>query len=403
MMSGPWTNLRRLTSQFATFFMLIALTACVHVREDSAEAIRTRAVAEVERGATPGLAVATVEGRAITVDVAGVAALADGRPVEPDTAFLWFSITKLFTATAIMQLHERGELDIDAPIRDVLEDEWTLREPPGRPITARDLLCHRSGLGNPSVYDRAHPAGHAPATLAEQLADLSKAHGPRLRRRPGQRARYSNFGYLILGRMIERADPQGRDYAAYVREEILEPLGMVHTDTRWTPQMLAHGALGHSRAKSMVTSMMVRVADPGVFGPTLDEWVTTVPFELEGAPYGGLIGTADDLAIFLAAHINHGEWRGRQLLSPASVLAMQTPQTDNRGAELGYGLGWHTGRIDGERYFNHMGKGGGYRPAVRIWPARRYGVVILTNRTVYDPRPLTRSAPPRSRPKDAAG
>ena len=54
--------------------------------------------------------------------------------------------------------------------------------------------------------------------------------------------------------------------------------------------------------------------------------------------------------------------------------------------------------IDGERYFNHMGKGGGYRPAVRIWPSQRYGVVILTNRTRYDPRPLTQSVPPPAEP-----
>src|SRR5690606_25150151 len=93
-----------------------------------------------------------------------------------------------------------------------------------------------------------------------------------------------------------------------------------------------------------------------------------------------------------------GVWDGRRILSSASVQAMQTVQRDHRGQPLDYALGWHTQLIDGERYFNHMGKGGGYRPAVRLWPTRRYGVVILTNRTRYDPRPLTRTVPPLGEP-----
>ena len=81
---------------------------------------------------------------------------------------------------------------------------------------------------------------------------------------------------------------------------------------------------------------------------------------------------------------------------------MQTPQRDDRGHHLGYALGWHTGLIDGERYYNHMGKGGGYRPAVRIWPGRGYGIAVLTNRTVYDPRPLTRRVPPLPEPSKSS-
>jgi hypothetical protein len=77
---------------------------------------------------------------------------------------------------------------------------------------------------------------------------------------------------------------------------------------------------------------------------------------------------------------------------------MQAVQYDDRGRPFDHALGWHTQLIDGERYYNHMGKGGGYRPAVRIWPGRAYGVVILTNRTRYDPRPLTRCVPPRAEP-----
>jgi CubicO group peptidase (beta-lactamase class C family) len=376
---------------------LIALGACVHVNVCPPAQLRAEALATVGegRGQSPGLVVATVYGKGaaepeIAVEAGGIAALADARPVQPDTAFLWFSITKLFTATAIMQLHERGQLDIDAPVRDVLGEEWTIRDG-SRPVTARDILSHSSGLGNPSVWDAAWPEGHERPELEAQLAGLLERHGPRLRYSPGRGQQYSNLGYLALGRMVELAD--GRDYETYVREEILEVLGMDRSGFRWAP-LVDDGAKGHGRKGGFWTTVAKSVANPEVFDEPVPHWVTTKYFEIEGTPYGGLIGTAGDLAKFLAAHLGHGEWQGRRILSPASVEAMQTVQHDHRGRPLDYALGWHTQVIDGERYFNHMGKGGGYRPAVRIWPGRSYGVVILTNRTRYDPRPLTRTVPP---------
>ena len=378
--------------------LVTGVAACVHVRERESAALRRDALATVgeQRGHSPGLVVATVDTSGpranIEVEHGGVASLVDQRPVEDHTAFVWFSITKLFTATAIMQLHERRVLDIDAPVRDLLGEELAIDEPASRPMTARDLLSHSSGLGNPSVWSRAKPAGSGQISTEQLLAELLDAHGRRLRYRPGHGQRYSNLGYLVLGRMIELAD--GRDYETYVREEILEVLGMTRTSFHWRP-LLDDPALGHSRRGGFYTTLAKRVANPEVFGPTLSRWLTTVPFEVEGQPYGGLIGTAPDLAKFLAAHLQFGEYRGRRILSPASVLDMQTVQLDERGRPLDHALGWHTDLIDGERYFNHMGKGGGYRPAVRIWPGRRYGVVILTNRTRYDPRPLTRCVPPR--------
>jgi CubicO group peptidase (beta-lactamase class C family) len=373
------------------------LSGCEHLRELDPAALRDAALATAGEGRheSPAVVVATVlshtESAQIIVEEAGVAALADARPVTSETAFMWFSITKLFTATAIMQLHERGELDIDAPIVDLLGDEFTLGDRRHRDITARQLLSHSSGLGNPPVWAHAHPAGTPRASLAEQLARLLADHGPRLRYSPGRGQHYSNLGFLLLGRMIELAD--GRDYQTYIREEILEVLGMTRTGFEWAP-LLDDAAVGHSRKRGFYTTLAKRVADPEVFGEPLQHWETTVPFEIEGTPYGGLIGTAGDLGKFLAAHLDYGAYEGRQILSPASVAAMQTVQRDHRGQPLDFALGWHTQLADGERYFNHMGKGGGYRPACRIWPSRRYGVVVLTNRTRYDPRPLTRTVVP---------
>jgi CubicO group peptidase (beta-lactamase class C family) len=379
----------------------LLVLACSHTRELAPAQLRAEALATAGegRGQSPGLVVATIERQLerdaiITVEAGGFAALAERRACEPETAFLWFSITKLFTATAIMQLHERGALDIDAPVRDLLADEWTIDDA-RRPVTARDLLSHSSGLGNPAVWDAAAPAGRARPSVAEQLRVLLERHGPRLRYVPGHAEGYSNLGFLVLGRMIELAD--GRDYETYVREEILDVLGMQQTGFRWADQH-EQRAIGHGRKGTFWTTVALSVANPEVFGPPLPNWITTKYFEVEGAPYGGLIGSAGDLGKFLGAHLQYGEWQGKRILSPSSVQAMQTVQRDHRGRPLEYALGWHTDVIDGERYFNHMGKGGGYRPAVYIWPSRNYGVVILTNRTSYDPRPLAQTVPPPPKP-----
>ena len=378
-----------------------ALGACEHIRELDPQQLRDRALTTVgeRRSETPGLAVATVVARTdeaeIVIAQAGFAALADSREVGPETAFMWFSITKLFTATAIMQLHERGLLDIDAPVRDLLGDEFAITDDRYRPVTARDLLSHSSGLGSPRVWSRAHPASTPRPSIERQLAEMFVEHGPRLRYPPGQGQRYSNFGFLVLGRMIEVAD--GRDYETYIHEEILAPLEMTRTGFDWEP-LLDDAAIGHSRKGDFYTKLAKSLADPAVFDEPLPHWETTVPFELEGTPYGGLIGTAGDLAKFVAAHLEQGAWKGHRILSPSSVHAMQTVQRDHRGHPLDFALGWHTQLIDGERYFNHMGKGGGFRPEVRLWPSRRYGVVILTNVTRYDPRPLSRTVPPLEQP-----
>lgn len=367
------------------------LAACVHTTERAAQDVRGEAALEVSRGHAPAVVIATVHGDRIAVEAAGMASLAEGRPVDPDTAFALFSISKLFTATAVLQLHERGLLDIDAPVRDYLGDELAIDDAGHRPITARDLLRHGSGLGNPSVWSRAHPWQEPRPECRVLLAELFAEHGRKLRFPTGHGQRYSNLGYLVLGRLVEVVD--GRDYETYVEQEILAVLGMDRSGFSWGP-LLDDAATGHSRKREFFTRLAKRKANPEVFGEPLPDWETTVPFHIDGSAYGGLISTGTDMAKFVAAQLGEGSWDGRRILSPASIALMRAVQRDDRDVILDYALGWHTGKIDGERYYNHMGKGGGYRPEIRLWPSRDYGVVILTNLTKYDPRPISQQVPP---------
>ncbi|MFV8752302.1 serine hydrolase domain-containing protein [Nannocystaceae bacterium ST9] len=372
--------------------LVASLAACVHTTERSPAQVRREAAIEVAEGRAPAVVIATIHGDDIEVEAAGDASLAEHRPADPDTAFALFSISKLFTATAILQLHERGLLDIDAPVHDYLGDELAIDEPRERPITARDLLRHGSGLGNPSVWARARPWQEPRPSCEALLAALLAEHGRKLRYRPGRGQHYSNLGYLVLGRLIEVVD--GRDYETYVEQEILAVLGMDRTGFSWGP-LLDDAATGHSRKRQFYTRLAKRKANPAVFGEPLPEWETTLPFHVDGSAYGGMIGTAPDLAKFAAAQLGEGSWQGRRILSPASIELMREVQRDDRDRILDFALGWHTGKIEGERYYNHMGKGGGFRPEIRLWPARDYAVVILTNLTKFDPRPISQQVPPQ--------
>lgn len=373
------------------FALATMLMACVHTTERAPQDVRSEAAVEVSKGRAPAVVIATVHGDEIVIEAAGVASLAEGRPADPDTAFALFSISKLFTATAVLQLHERGLLDIDAPVRNYLGDELAIDEADRRPITARDLLRHGSGLGNPKVWSRARPWEEPRPPCRELLAELFVEHGRALRFPTGRGQRYSNLGYLVLGRLVEVVD--GRDYETYVEQEILAVLGMDRTGFSWGP-LLDDAATGHSRKGEFFTRLAKRKANPAVFGAPLPDWETTVPFHIDGSAYGGLISTGADLAKFVAAQLGEGSYQGRTILSPASIQLMRAVQRDDRDVILDFALGWHTGKIDGERYYNHMGKGGGYRPEIRLWPGRDYGVVILTNLTKYDPRPISQQVPP---------
>ena len=389
-------SIRSTPSIFAILALALALVGCVHLSERTSAQIRGEAAIEVAEGRAPAVVIATIEGDQIAIEAAGLASLAEGRPVDEDSAFAIFSISKLFTATAVLQLHERGLLDIDAPVRDYLGDEFAIDERRGRPITARDLLRHGSGLGNPSVWSYAHPWQVERPSAQALLAALMAAHGRRLRYPTGYGERYSNLGYLVLGRLIEVVD--GRDYETYVEQEILAVLGMDRTGFSWGP-LLDDAATGHSRKGQLFTWLAKRKANPEVFGPPLPEWETTLPFHIDGAAYGGLISTAPDLAKFVAAQLGEGSYQGRTILSPASIELMREVQRDDRDQPLDFALGWHTDMIEGERYYNHMGKGGGYRPEIRLWPSRGYGVVILTNLTKFDPRPISQQVPPQVPPQ----
>ena len=367
----------------------IGTGGCAHLSEADTRDLCEVLNAEVTE-ATPSMVLAAVsKDELLFLDAAGTADVVDGRAATPDTVYMFFSISKVFTATAVMQLVDRGQVDLDQPLNRYLP-ELELQNPFETPLTVRHLLNHSSGLPNPAPWAWAHLADVPRPRLEAFVASILAEH-PRLEHEPGTRDEYNNLGYLILGLLIERTT--GEPYDTYVRANILEPLGMARTDFVYRTEMKDDAARGTVKRNSLYHRLFRRVARPELFGPSVDGYATARLYLVDGAPYGGLVGTAEDLSRFARMHLNGGTLDGERVLSPEAVAAMQAPQRLRNGKLLDHALGWHSDTIDGERYFNHMGKGGGFRPAVRIYPRLGYGLVVLTNRTKYDPKPITRRVP----------
>ncbi len=348
------------------------------------------ALGDLTTRAVPGLAAVVADGdRGVRECAAGVADIGAGLPMGPETVCLWFSMTKIVTATAAMQLAERGRLGLDDPVREHLPQFPAARR--GWPaVTVRHLLSHSSGLGNPIPVRWVHPADQ-PAREPHRFAlDLLARHG-RLRFPAGARASYTNLGYLALGEVISAA--AGCRYEDHVREHILAPLGMLRTDFAYRGDVGADVATGYQSRRSPMTPLFRLLLPPGIVDGKQGRFLAFHRFCVDGPAYGGLVGSVRDAARFMRAHLGDGAVDGVRILSADSVKAMQT--INARGRRMDVGLGWfrrHDEGPGGESHLEHLGGGGGFFNMMRILPGRHRGVVVMGNATSYDHRRVAAAA-----------
>ena len=342
-------------------------------------------------GKVPGLSVAVVRPDGIRWTKGfGFANLAAGVPATPKTVYAWFSMTKIVTATAVMQLTERGLLGLDDPVAQHYAPFASLH-PTERAerATVGHLLSHSAGLANPIPIKWVHLADQPAPDSHAFLRDLLAKH-PKLQFRPGAKASYSNIGFLVLGEIIESAS--GRPYREYIRENILEPLDMRHTGFVHTDEMDILAATGYQRRRSAMTLLMKLMLPRGVMDGTEGEFVAFNRFYVDGAAYGGLVGSITDAARFVQAHLAGGRFDGRRILSPTSAARMRDINTPGRKYDLG--LGWyrpHSARGYEPSFAEHLGGGGGFWNCMRVYPDASLGVVVMGNATSYDHETIVRA------------
>lgn len=205
-------------------------------------------------GRPPGLSVAVVkDGEVIYANGFGVADGPRNVSTTKDTVYHWWSMTKIPTAVAVMQLHERGLLNIDDPLKKYLPYfVVTYKGVEQADVSIRQVLNHTSGLSNamPELVTWLHLDGEPSVNQTELFIEKFPAY-TELLFLAGEKSQYSNFGYMVLGALIELVSSQ--TYEAYVIDNILKPLGMHNTNFVYTASMAENEATGSQHMVDMYT------------------------------------------------------------------------------------------------------------------------------------------------------
>ncbi len=316
----------------------------------------------IRRHQVPGASIAVLRNNRIVAEAAaGVLNLDTRVSTTTDSVFQIGSISKTLTATLIMQLVDQGKLDLDTPVQHYLP-EFRVADPGiSREVTARHLLSHQSGIDGDFFVDsgRGDSSIEQLLTMATMLPNLFPI---------GAMHSYCNFGFALLGRIIEVLC--NRSFDQVLKERIFEPLGMDHALSLPEDTLRFRCAIGHV---------------PSSRRP--NHWyVTRTPYLSFGQKAAGSTPSmsAGDLLKFARMHMHDGRnEKGERILKSGSVKAMQRRairvQKHTQNAIRGWGLGWFLMDWDGTRLYGHDGATIGQFAFLRILPDKGLAIALLTN------------------------
>ena len=295
----------------------------------------------------PGAAVrVTKDGEVLLHKGYGLADLEQGIPIQPDMVFRIGSVTKQFTAAAILLLEEEGKLSVEDDLRKHLPDYPTS----GRTITIAQLLAHTSGIRSYTDMPDFGKRMREDMSVEEIIALFRDEP---LGFEPGEKYAYNNSAYVLLGAIIEKASR--KTYETYLREKIFEPLGMSQTYYGSSSRIIPKRAQGYDGVNAEFENT---------------EYLSmTLPYAA-----GSLLSTVDDLAKWDRALYGTG------LLSQASLDKWWKPFSLANGESTYYGFGWSISSYEGHPVVGHGGGINGFTCYLLRMPEDRVFVTVLTNR-----------------------
>lgn len=343
--ASEWRILLNPEGKIAVIFFRLQPPATVPSEPELLRELEARLDQATAADRFSGVVLVARNGKPIFQAVRGLADRELGKKISMSTRFRIGSMNKMFTAVAVLQLRERGKLSLDDTLAKWLPDYPN--QELARSVTLHHLLTHTGGTGD--IFGPLYGQHRNELTSHQAYIDLYGQRG--LEHPPGARFSYSNYGFVLLGRVIEKAS--GESYFDYVREHVYVPAGMAATGSEPESEQVTERSVGYLRG-------------PGGLKPNVD----TLP--PRGMAAGGGYSTAEDLLRFADALLSH------RLLSAESTQLLLKGQV-RTGPRAMYAYGFSEGKYNGIHTIGHGGGAPGMNGELAILPGSRHVVVVLAN------------------------
>lgn len=344
-----------------SLFFLLAPAVVTRAQQNAAlpaekvKLIEAAIAAEMSKQNIPGLSVAIVTDNALRWSNGyGFADLENFVPAKAGTIYRLASISKAVTAVGVMQLAERGKLDLDAPVQKYCpafpEKQW--------PVTSRHILAHLSGIRHYKTEEEYGSTRRYDTIIA--ALDMFKSEP--LLHEPGAKYTYTTFGYSVLGCAVEGAS--GQKFADFLSENLFKPAGMDRMRVDSIGDIIPNRAQGYRRTRE---------------GSLRNSDLADNSYKIAG---GGFVSTVEDLAKFAIA-VQTGA-----VLKRETVEQMLTSQKLRDGKETNYGLGWSVQMQNNQKTVGHSGAQQRVSTYLNMIPARNFAVALMVNVEDTRLRPL---------------
>jgi CubicO group peptidase (beta-lactamase class C family) len=315
-----------------------------------------------------GLAVGVVQGdELVYASGFGLADIEEHKPVTPDTIFRIGSISKTFTAIALMQLWEQSRFQLDDPVNDYLKAYRIHPATPDAPqVTFRHLLTHTAGIGElRSPTDLFRPVIGLGVPAGQPIPSLHDyyAHGLRSEVAPGTKWAYANHAFATVGQLIE--DISGEPFNDYMHQHVFAPLGMQGSDYVRSEHVREHLAVGYNWKR-------------GTFKPVKDMQIVV------GAA-GSIFSSVHDMARYVRALLHDGQGEHGAIIQPQTLRMMLQPHFQLDEHLPAMGLAFWLDTWDGHRSAGHDGGWPGFISSMLFAPDDGLGVLVFTNTTALAP------------------
>ncbi|MBF6133626.1 beta-lactamase family protein [Nocardia otitidiscaviarum] len=322
---------------------------------ETAQKLSEFVAVSAERSGVPGIAVGVSACGREDFACYGVTSVDNPLPVDQDTMFAVGSVSKTFTATALMRLVAEGRVELDAPVRRYVP-EFAPTDAVADAITVMRLLNHTAGLEWKLGVD----TGEGDDALARHTVKLAESP---LIAQPGTRASYSQEGFNLAGRVIENVT--GSTFEGAIGSLLLEPLGLAHSHYMVNAAMTRRFAVGHNVDADGALTVARQWKD-----------------NRSNNPGGGMATSVRDLLGWARFHLGDGRTEtGERILPPELLHRMRQQTVELRGTTLGdaFGICWFLREVDGVATIGHGGSGNGQFADLLIVPERNFAVVVMSN------------------------